>query len=105
LDEFLTAYGALIFDARAKKGRLRRIPAAASSVAGGTSTRQIMPRDPSRDAHFGKESRCTSGAVHVMQQGARHGREVMRITNGNGARVPSIPWRTGLSKLISALAD
>jgi NADPH:quinone reductase-like Zn-dependent oxidoreductase len=106
---FVTAYGALIEDAKVAKGDFVLIPAASSSVglaaiqianyAGATTialTRTSAKKQQLRDA----------GAVHVIatEEVGLVG-EVMRITNGQGARVAFDPvGGPSFPKLVSALA-
>jgi len=106
---FVTAYGALIEDAKVTNGDFVLIPAASSSVglaaiqianyAGATTialTRSSTKRQQLLDA----------GAVHVIAtEEVDLVAEVMRITNGQGARVAFDPvGGSGFPKLISALA-
>jgi len=106
---FVTAYGALIEDAKITKGDFVIIPAASSSVglaaiqianyAGATSialTRTSAKRQPLLDA----------GAAHVIAtEEVDLVQEVMRITDGKGARVAFDPvGGPNFAKLISALA-
>jgi len=106
---FVTAYGALIEDARVTKGDFVLIPAASSSVglaaiqiansAGATTialTRTSAKKRQLRDA----------GAAHVIAtEELDLVAETMRITNGQGARVAFDPvGGPGFPKLISALA-
>jgi NADPH:quinone reductase-like Zn-dependent oxidoreductase len=106
---FVTAYGALIEDAKVTNGDFVLIPAASSSVglaaiqianyAGATTialTRSSTKRQQLLDA----------GAVHVIAtEEVDLVAEVMRITNGQGARVAFDPvGGPGFPKLISALA-
>src|ERR1700751_1227397 len=105
---YLTAYGALIQDAKVGKGDFVIIPAASSSVglaaiqltnhAGATSialTRTSVKKQQLLDA----------GAAHVIAtKEVDFVGEVMRITNGQGARVAFDPvGGSGFPKLISAL--
>jgi NADPH:quinone reductase-like Zn-dependent oxidoreductase len=106
---FVTAYGALIEDAEVAKGDFVLIPAASSSVglaaiqianyAGATTialTRTTAKKQQLRDA----------GAVHVIAtEEVDPVGEVMRITNGQGARVAFDPvGGPSFPKLVSALA-
>jgi NADPH:quinone reductase-like Zn-dependent oxidoreductase len=106
---FVTAYGALIEDAKITKGDFVIIPAASSSVglaaiqianyAGATSialTRTSAKRQQLLDA----------GAAHVIAtEEVDLVQEVMRITDGKGARVAFDPvGGPNFAKLISALA-
>ena len=106
---FVTAYGALIEDAKVTKGDFVLIPAASSSVglaaiqianyAGATTV--ALTRTSTK-----KQRLLDAGAAHVIAtEEVDLVGEVMRITNGQGARVafdavggPDFP------KLISALA-
>jgi NADPH:quinone reductase-like Zn-dependent oxidoreductase len=106
---FLTAYGALVFDAQVKAGDFVVIPAASSSV--GLAAIQIanyagatpiaLTRTPEK-----KKRLQEAGAVHVVAtQEQDMVAEVMRITNGNGARVAFDPvGGPDFPKLIAALA-
>jgi NADPH:quinone reductase-like Zn-dependent oxidoreductase len=107
---FLTAYGALIFDARVKAGDFVIIPAASSSV--GLAAIQLANYAGATPIALTRTSEKTSrlheaGAPHVIAtQEQDMVAEVMRITNGNGARVAFDPvGGPAFSKLISALAD
>ena len=107
---FLTAYGALIFDARAKKGDFVIIPAASSSV--GLAAIQLANHAGATPIALTRTSEKKSrlheaGAVHVIAtQEQDMVAEVMRITNGNGARVAFDPvGGPDFPKLIAALAD
>ncbi|TDQ80779.1 zinc-dependent alcohol dehydrogenase family protein [Paraburkholderia silvatlantica] len=106
---FLTPYGALIEDAKVGKGDFVIVSAASSSVglaaiqitnyAGGTPialTRTPAKREPLREA----------GAAHVIvTDEVDMVAEVMRITNGKGARVAFDPiGGPNFPKLISALS-
>jgi NADPH:quinone reductase-like Zn-dependent oxidoreductase len=106
---FVTAYGALIEDAKVNKGDFVLVPAASSSVglaaiqiakyAGATSialTRTLANRKQLIEA----------GAAHVIATGEVDLVEgVMRITDGKGARVVFDPvGGPNFPKLISALA-
>lgn len=105
---FLTAYGALIFDAQVKAGDFVIIPAASSSV--GLAAIQIanyagatpiaLTRTPEK-----KQRLHEAGAPHVIvTQEEDLVAEVMRITDGNGARVVFDPvGGPGFPKLIAAL--
>jgi NADPH:quinone reductase-like Zn-dependent oxidoreductase len=107
---FLTAYGALIFDAQVKAGDFVIIPAASSSVglaaiqlanyAGATPIALTRTSEKKNRLH-------EVGAAHVIAtQEQDMVAEVMRITNGNGARVAFDPvGGRAFPKLISALAD
>ena len=107
---FITAYGALVFDAQVKKGDFVIIPAASSSV--GLAAIQIAnyagatPIALTRTSDKKKRLR-DAGAAHVIAtQEQDMVAEVMRITNGNGARVAFDPvGGPDFPKLISALAN
>src|SRR6266436_1295517 len=106
---FITAYGALIVDARVTKGDFVIIPAASSSVglaaiqianyAGATTI--ALTRTSEK-----KQQLLDAGAAHVIAtEEVDLVGEVMRITNGKGARVAFDPvGGPGFPKLISALA-
>jgi NADPH:quinone reductase-like Zn-dependent oxidoreductase len=107
---FITAYGALITDAKLTKGDFVIIPAASSSV--GLAAIQIanyagaIPIALTRTSD--KKKRLHEvGAAHVIAtQEQDMVAEVMRITNGNGARVAFDPvGGRDFGKLISALAN
>jgi NADPH:quinone reductase-like Zn-dependent oxidoreductase len=106
---FLTAYGALVFDAQVKAGDFVVIPAASSSV--GLAAIQIAnyagatPIALTRTSEKKKRLQ-EAGAVHVVAtQEQDMVAEVMRITNGNGARVAFDPvGGPDFPKLIAALA-
>src|ERR1700730_5693022 len=107
---FITVYGALIFDAQVKAGDFVIIPAASSSVglaaiqlakyAGATPIALTRTSEKKKHLH-------EAGAAHVIAtQEQDMVAEVMRITNGNGARVAFDPvGGPAFPKLISALAD
>ena len=107
---FITAYGALVLDAQVKKGDFVIIPAASSSVslaaiqianyAGATPIALTRTSDKKKRLH-------EAGAAHVIAtQEQDMVAEVMRITNGNGARVAFDPvGGRNFPKLISALAN
>jgi NADPH:quinone reductase-like Zn-dependent oxidoreductase len=106
---FVTAYGALIEDARVTKGDFVIIPAGSSSVglaaiqlanyAGATSI--ALTRTSEK-----KQRLLDAGAAHVIATAeVDMVREVMRITEGQGARVAFDPvGGPDFPKLISALA-
>jgi NADPH:quinone reductase-like Zn-dependent oxidoreductase len=106
---FLTAYGALVFDAQVKAGDFVIIPAASSSVglaaiqianyAGATPIALTRTSEKKRRLH-------EAGAEHVVAtQEQDMLAEVMRITGGNGARVAFDPvGGSDFPKLIAALA-
>src|SRR6202789_721963 len=105
---FLTAYGALVFDAQVKAGAFVIIPAASSSVglaaiqianyAGATPIALTRTSEKKRRLH-------EAGAEHVVAtQEQDMLAEVMRITNGNGARIAFDPvGGPDFPKLIAAL--
>jgi NADPH:quinone reductase-like Zn-dependent oxidoreductase len=105
---FLTAYGALVFDAQVRAGDFVIIPAASSSV--GLAAVQIVnyadatPIALTRTSEK-KQRLHEAGAQHVIAtQEQDLLAEVMRITNGNGARVAFEPvGGTDFPKLIAAL--
>src|SRR6202790_367364 len=87
---FITAYGALVFDAHVKAGDFVIIPAASSSV--GLAAIQIanyagaIPIALTRTSEK-KQRLHEAGAAHVIvTQEQEMVAEVMRITDGNGAR-------------------
>src|SRR5260221_2242718 len=106
---FVTAYGALIEDAKVTKGDFVLIPAASSSVglaaiqianyAGATTV--ALTRTSEKKAQLIK-----AGAAHVIAtEEVDLVGEVMRITNGQGARVAFDPvGGPSFPKLVSALA-
>jgi NADPH:quinone reductase-like Zn-dependent oxidoreductase len=106
---FLTAYGALVFDAQVKAGDFVIIPAASSSV--GLAAIQIANHAGATPVALTRTSEKKlllheAGAPHVIAtQEQDMVAEVMRITAGNGARVAFDPVG-GLEfpKLIAALA-
>jgi len=107
---FITAYGALVFDAHVKVGDFAIIPAASSSV--GLAAIQIAnyagatPIALTRTSE--KKTRLhEAGAAHVIAtQEQDVVAEVMGITNGNGARVAFDPvGGPDFLKLISALTN
>jgi NADPH:quinone reductase-like Zn-dependent oxidoreductase len=105
---FLTAYGALVFDAQVKAGDFVIVPAASSSVglaaiqiakyAGATPIALTRTSEKKRRLH-------EAGALHVIvTQEQNMLAEVMRITDGNGARVVFDPiGGADFPKLIAAL--
>jgi NADPH:quinone reductase-like Zn-dependent oxidoreductase len=107
---FITAYGALIFDAQVKAGDHVILPAASSSIglaaiqlanyAGATPIALTRTSDKKKRLH-------EAGAEHVIAtQEQDLVAEVMRITNGNGARVAFDPvGGPDFPKLIRALAN
>ena len=106
---FVTAYGALIEDAKVNKGDFVLVPAASSSVglaaiqianyAGATSI--ALTRTSSK-----RKQLIEAGAAHVIAtEEVDLVEEVMRITDGKGARVVFDPvGGPNFPKLISALA-
>ena len=106
---FMTAYGALVFGAQVKAGDFVIIPAASSSV--GLAATQIanyagaIPIALTRTAEK-KQRLHEAGAPHVIAtQEQDMLAEVMRITNGNGARVAFDPvGGPDFAKLIAALS-
>ena len=106
---FVTAYGALIEDAKVTKGDFILIPAASSSVglaaiqianyAGATTI--ALTRSSTK-----KQQLLDAGAAHVIAtEEVDMVAEVMRITNGQGARVAFDPvGGPSFPKLVSALA-
>ena len=106
---FVTAYSALIEDAKVTKGDFVLIPAASSSVglaaiqianyAGATTI--ALTRTSTK-----KQQLLDAGAAHVIAtEEVDLVGEVIRITNGQGARVAFDPvGGPGFPKLISALA-
>jgi NADPH:quinone reductase-like Zn-dependent oxidoreductase len=106
---FLTAYGALIEDAKVGKGDFVLVPAASSSVglaaiqlanyAGATPI--ALTRSSAK-----KKQLLEAGAAHVIATDEVDlVQEVMRITDGKGARVAFDPvGGPNFPKLISALA-
>src|SRR5882757_3610625 len=107
---FITAYGALIFDAQVKARDFVIIPAASSSV--GLAAIQIAnyagatPIALTRTSEK-KKRLLEAGAAHVIAtQEQDMVAEVMRVTNGKGARIAFDPvGGPNFPKLISALAD
>ena len=105
---FLTAYGALVFDAQVRAGDFVIIPAASSSV--GLAAIQIVnyagatPIALTRTSEK-KQRLYEAGAQHVIAtQEQDLLAEVMRITNSNGARVAFEPvGGPDFPKLIAAL--
>jgi NADPH:quinone reductase-like Zn-dependent oxidoreductase len=105
---FITAYGALVFDARVKAGDFVIIPAASSSVglaaiqianyAGATPIALTRTSEKKQRLH-------EAGAPHVIvAQEQDMLAEVMRITDGNGARVAFDPvGGRNFAKLVAAL--
>jgi NADPH:quinone reductase-like Zn-dependent oxidoreductase len=107
---FMTAYGALVADAQVTKGDFVLIPAASSST--GLAAIQITnyagatPIALTRTSTK-KKQLLEAGAAHVIATEEQDlVAEVMRITNGKGARVIFDPVvGPTFSKLILALAD
>jgi NADPH:quinone reductase-like Zn-dependent oxidoreductase len=107
---FITAYGALIQDAKVAKGDFVLIPAASSSV--GLAAIQLANYAGATPIALTRTSRKKkrlheAGAAHVIAtQEQDMVAEVKRITNGNGARVAFDPvGGPDFPKLISALAN
>ncbi|SAL34396.1 alcohol dehydrogenase [Caballeronia choica] len=106
---FVTAYGALIEDAKVTKGDFVIVPAASSSVglaaiqlanyAGATSI--ALTRQSGKKAQL-----LDAGAAHVVVTDETDlVQEIMRITDGKGARVAFDPvGGPTFAKLISALS-
>lgn len=106
---FITAYGALVVDARVAKGDFVIIPAASSSV--GLAAVQIANYAGATSIALTRTSKKTkrlleAGAAHVIATEEQDVvAEVMRITDGKGARVAFDPvGGPNFPKLISALA-
>jgi NADPH:quinone reductase-like Zn-dependent oxidoreductase len=106
---FITAYGALVFDAQVKAGDFVIIPAASSSV--GLAAIQIANHAGATPIALTRTSEKKQrlheiGAPHVIAtQEQDMVAEVMRITNGNGARIAFDPvGGTDFPKLIAALS-
>jgi NADPH:quinone reductase-like Zn-dependent oxidoreductase len=106
---FLTAYGALVFDAHVKAGDFVIIPAASSSV--GLAAIQIAnyagatPIALTRTSEKKKRLQEARAAHVVATQEQDMVAEVMRITSGNGARIAFDPvGGPDFPKLIAALA-
>ena len=107
---FITAYGALVFDAQVKAGDFVIIPATSSSV--GLAAIQIAnyagatPIALTRTSEKKKRLQ-EAGAVHVIAiQEQDMVAEMMRITNSNGARVAFDPvGGPDFPKLIAALTN
>ncbi|KJC56773.1 NADPH:quinone reductase [Bradyrhizobium sp. LTSPM299] len=107
---FLTAYGALVFDAQVQARDFVIIPAASSSV--GLAAIQIAnyagatPIALTRTSDKTKRLR-EAGAAHVVAtQEQDMVAEVMRITNGHGARLAFDPvGGADFPKLIAALTN
>ena len=107
---FLTAYGALVFDAQVKADDFVIIPAASSSV--GLAAIQIAnyagatPIALTRTSEKKKRLQ-EAGAAHVIAtQEQDMLAEVMRITDGNGARIAFDPvGGADFRKLIAALTN
>src|ERR1700738_1467869 len=106
---FVTAYGALIEDAKVTKGDFVLIPGASTSVGlaaiqianyGGATTIALTPSSTK------KQQLLDAGAVHVIAtEEVDLVGEVMRITHGQGARVAFDPvGGPSFPKLVSALA-
>jgi NADPH:quinone reductase-like Zn-dependent oxidoreductase len=107
---FIAAYGALVVDARVKAGDFVIVPATSSSVglaaiqianhAGATPSAMTRTSDKKKRLH-------EVGAAHVVAtQEQDMVAELMRITNGNGARVAFDPvGGADFPKLVAALTD
>jgi NADPH:quinone reductase-like Zn-dependent oxidoreductase len=105
---FMTAYGALVFDAQVKAGDFVVIPAASSSV--GLAAIQIANHAGATPIALTRTSEKRqrlheAGAPHVVATREQDMiAEVMRITGGNGARVAFDPvGGPDFPKLIAAL--
>jgi len=106
---FVTAYGALILDAQVTKGDFVIIPAASSSV--GIAAIQLVNYAGATAIAF---TRTSAKRERLLEAGATHViateeddmlQEVMRITDGKGARVIFDPvGGPNFPKLIAALA-
>jgi NADPH:quinone reductase-like Zn-dependent oxidoreductase len=107
---FITAYGALVFDAQVKAGDFVIIPAASSSVglaaiqianyAGATPIALTRTSDKKKRL----QEACAAHVVATQEQDMVA--EVMRITSGHGARVAFDPvGGPDFPKLIAALAN
>jgi len=107
---FLTAYGALIFDAQAKQGRLRHHSRSFEQRRlGSDSTREftlVRPYRLTRTSEKKSKLLRLGPRMSLQTQEARTMvAEVMAHHECNGARVASIPWAArDFPKLISALA-
>ena len=107
---FLTAYGALIADAKVTKGDFVIIPAASSSVGLAaiqlTNCAEATPIALTRSSTKTKQL-LEAGAAHVIATEEQDlVAEAKRITNGKGARVAFDPiGGPTFPKLISALAN
>ena len=106
---FITAYGALVVDAKVTKGDFVIIPAASSSV--GLAAVQIANYAGATSIALTRTSEkrnrlLEAGAAHVIATEEQDVvAEVMRITEGKGARVAFDPvGGSNFPKLISALA-
>jgi NADPH:quinone reductase-like Zn-dependent oxidoreductase len=106
---FTTAYGALILDAQITKGDFVIIPAASSSV--GLAAIQLVNYAGATPIAFTRTSAkrdrlLEAGATHVIAtEEVDMLQEVMRITDGKGARVIFDPvGGPNFPKLIAALA-
>ncbi len=106
---FMTAYGALIEDAKVGKGDFVLIPAASSSV--GLAAIQIARYAGATPVALTRTSAkkrqlFDAGAAHVIATEEQDlVEEVMRITDGQGARVAFDPvGGSAFAKLISALS-
>ena len=106
---FVTAYGALVEDAKVGKGDFVLIPAASSSV--GLAAIQIANYAGATPIALTRTSAkrrqlLDAGAAHVIATGETDlVQEVLRITGGNGARIAFDPvGGQDFSKLIAALS-
>ncbi len=106
---FVTAYGALIEDAKVTRGDFVIIPAASSSV--GLAAIQIANQAGATTIALTRTSKkrqqlLNAGAAHVVvTEEVDMAKEVMRITDGKGVRVVFDPvGGATFSKLISLLA-
>src|SRR6202161_16438 len=105
---FITAYGALVFDAQVKSGDFVIIPAASSSV--GLAAIQIAnyagatPIALTRTSKKKKRLLEAGAAFVIATEEEDMVAEVMRITDGNGARIVFDPvGGPDFRKLIAAL--
>ncbi|HZZ09937.1 MAG TPA: zinc-dependent alcohol dehydrogenase family protein [Paraburkholderia sp.] len=106
---FVTAYGALVEDAKIGKGDFVVIPAASSSV--GLAAIQITNREGATPIAMTRtsekrEALLAAGAAHVIvTEEVDFADEVRRLTGGNGARVVFDPvGGPNFEKLVSGLA-
>jgi NADPH:quinone reductase-like Zn-dependent oxidoreductase len=106
---FVTAYGALVEDAKVTKGDFVLVPAASSSV--GLAAIQIANYAGATSVAL---TRTSAKRQQLLEAGAKHViateetdlvQEVMRLTDGQGARIAFDPvGGPTFSKLISALS-